>query len=271
MLHFLLLLFFGLTLFALLLRWREPAMIYYPDRELAGTPDQAGLKFEDVWLTTGDGVRIHGWFLPATATNAPAILFLHGNAGNISHRLDKLAIFHNLGAATLIIDYRGYGGSEGTPDEPGTYRDAQAAYDWLAKQQRQIILYGESLGSAVAVDLAVKVPVAGLIIEEPFTSIADVGQKLYPFLPVRLLAKTKYDSLSKMPRLRAPLLILHSREDEMFPYSYAERLLAAAPAPKRLVELRGSHNDAFLVSAEIYRRALAEFLASLSHEPPRNR
>jgi len=263
MLHFLLLLLFGLALFALLLRWREPSMIYYPMREMDGTPDQAGLKFEEVWLTASDGARIHGWYLPSTATNAPTILFLHGNAGNISHRLEKLAILHNLGAATFIIDYRGYGRSDARqPDEPGTYHDAQAAYDWLTKQHSQIILYGESLGAAVAVDLAVKAPVAGLVIEEPFTSIADVGQKMFPFLPVRLIAKTKYDSLSKMPKLRVPLLILHSRDDEMFPMSYAERLLAAAPEPKRLVELRGSHNDAFLVSAAVYRQALAEFLAA---------
>ncbi len=265
MLHFLLVLVFGLVLFALLLHWREPSMIYYPSREMAASPDQAGLKFEDVWLTTSDGVRIHGWYLPSTATNASAILFLHGNAGNISHRLDKLAIFHNLGAATLIIDYRGYGRSDAhQPSEQGTYRDAQAAYDWLAKQHSKIILYGESLGSAVAVDLAVKTPVAGLVIEEPFTSIADVGQKMFPFLPVRLIAKTKYDSLSKMPKLRVPLLILHSHEDELFPMSYAKRLLADAPEPKRLVELRGSHNDAFLVSASLYRQALAEFFAGCS-------
>ena len=263
MLHFLLLLLFGLALFALLLRWREPSMIYYPMRDMGISPDQVGLKFDDVWLTTSDGARIHGWYVPAAGTAATTILFLHGNAGNISHRLDKLAIFHSLGAATLIIDYRGYGRSDARqPDEHGTYRDAQAAYDWLAKRHSQIILYGESLGSAVAVDLAVKTQVAGVIIEEPFTSIADVGQKMFPFLPVRLIAKTKYDSLSKMPKLRAPLLILHSRDDEIFPMSYADRLLAAAPEPKRLVELRGSHNDAFLVSAPVYRAALAEFLAA---------
>ncbi len=264
MLHFLLLLLFGLTLFALLLRWREPTMIYYPVRELDGTPNQVGLKYQDVWLTTHDGVKIHGWYLPAAATNPPAILFLHGNAGNISHRLEKLAIFHSLGAATFIIDYRGYGRSDlRQPDEQGTYQDAQAAYDWLVKQHPQIILYGESLGTAVAVELAMRVPCDGLILEEPFTSIADVGRKFYPFLPVKLLAKTKYDSLSKMPKLRAPLLIFHSREDELFPMSYAERLLAAAASqPKRLIELRGSHNDAFLVSAPVYRAALAEFLVS---------
>jgi pimeloyl-ACP methyl ester carboxylesterase len=263
MLELLLVLLFGLVLFALLLRWREPSMIYYPMREIEASPDQANLKFEDVWLTTSDGLKIHGWYLPAAGTAATTILFLHGNAGNISHRLEKLATFHSLGVATFIIDYRGYGRSDARqPDEQGTYRDAQAAYDWLAKRHSQIILYGESLGSAVAVELATRVSCTGLIIEEPFTSIADVGQKMFPFLPVRLIAKTKYDSLGKMPKLRVPLLILHSRDDEMFPLSYAQRLLAAAPEPKRLVELRGSHNDAFLVSAVVYREAIAEFLAA---------
>jgi len=265
MLEFVFSILVGLLALALILRWREPSMIYYPMREMEVTPEQAGLKFEDVWLTASDGVKIHGWYVPAAGTAATTILFLHGNAGNISHRLEKLAILHNLGVAILIIDYRGYGQSEGQPDEQGTYRDAQTAYDYLTKtlnrEPKTIFLHGESLGTAIAVELALNAPVGGIILEEPFTSIADVGQKMFPFLPVRLLAKTKYDSLSKMPQLRAPLLILHSRDDEMFPMSYAQRLLAAAPEPKRLVELRGSHNDAFLVSAPAYRQAIANFLA----------
>jgi pimeloyl-ACP methyl ester carboxylesterase len=261
MLSYLIILGAGYLALLLFLRWREPSMIYYPDRHLTAAPAQ---KFEDVWLTTSDGVKIHGWFVPAATTNAPTILFLHGNAGNISHRTEKLAIFHNLGANTLLIDYRGYGQSDPRrPDEQGTYRDAQAAYDWLTQRRAAVILYGESLGAAVAVELATRLPVAGLILEEPFTSVAEVGQKMFPFVPARLIVRNQYNSLGKMPRVRVPLLILHSREDEMFPYSYAERLLAAAGSPsKRLVELRGSHNDAFLVSAPTYRRALAEFLAA---------
>ena len=267
MLHFLLLLLIGLVLFALLLRWREPHMIYYPMRSLETTPALFRLKYEDAWLTTSDGVKIHGWFVPAAKTNAPTILFLHGNAGNISHRLEKIDIFHHLGAAMLIIDYRGYGQSDPRqPDEQGTYRDAQAAYDYLTKtlnrEPRTVILYGESLGTAVAVDLAVKAPIAGLILEEPFTSIADIGQKMFPFLPIRLIAKTKYDSLSKMPKLCAPLLIFHSRDDEIFAINHGKRLFAAAPEPKRFVELLGTHNEAFLISSDIYRHALAEFLAA---------
>ena len=253
--------------FALYLRWREPNMIYFPDKAIAGTPDSIGLRFDDVTLTTADRVRIHGWFIPAS-TNAPlTILFLHGNAGNISHRFDKLEILHQLGADVFMIDYRGYGRSEGSPDEQGTYRDAQAAYEYLtgsrARPAKRIVVYGESLGSAVAVDHAAKFPVGGIIIEEAFTSVGDVGQKMFPFLPVRWLVQNKYDTLSKIGRINAPLLIFHSRQDEFFSMRHAERLLAAAREPKRLVELRGSHNEAFLVSGETYRVALAEFLHSL--------
>jgi len=250
----------ALVTIVLFLRWREPAMIYYPERGFEVRPTAVGLKYEDVWLTASDGVRIHGWYVPAMNAEAPTVLFLHGNAGNISHRLEKLEILHQLGAATLIIDYRGYGQSAGHPNETGTYRDADAAHAWLAQRGVVPVVYGESLGSAVAVELAVTRPVAGVILEEAFTSIAAVGQRMFPFLPVRWLVQNKYDSLSKMPRLSSPLLILHSREDEMFAMSHAEKLLAAAPEPKRLVELRGSHNDAFHVSSETYRQALLEFL-----------
>ena len=258
------------VLMALWLRWREPSMIYYPTREIEQTPDRLGWKFEDLYLTTADGVRINGWFIPA-ARSLPSspitLLFLHGNAGNISHRSDKLAILRELGADVFIIDYRGYGHSEGAPNEQGTYRDAQAAYEYLTKTRgidpRHIIVYGESLGSAVAVDLAAKQPVAGVVIEESLTSVADVGQKMFPFMPVRLLVRNKYDTLSKIGRINAPLLIFHSRDDEYFSWRHAERLFAAAREPKQLVELRGGHNDAFLASADTYRTGLRDFLARL--------
>lgn len=267
------------VLLCVFLRWREPSMIYFPDRKLEVTPDAAGLSYEDVFLTTADGVRVHGWFIPTpdspiTGHRSPnTVLFLHGNAGNVSHRLDKLAMFHDLGASVLIIDYRGYGRSEGRPSEEGTYRDAQAAYEYLTGktqrlsaphiEPRSIVVYGESLGSAVAVDLASRVAVGGVILEEPFTSIGDVGQEKFPFLPIRLLARTKYDSLGKIGRINAPLLIFHSRDDEYFPIRHAERLFAAAREPKRLVELHGSHNDAFSISGDKCRTGMKEFLGGL--------
>jgi hypothetical protein len=237
--------------------WREKSFIYFPSREIVSMPEHV----QDVWLKTTDGIRVNGWFVPAETNAALTVLFCHGNAGNISHRLEKLAILRELGVNVFIFDYRGYGRSDGAPDEQGTYRDAQAAYDFLAG--KTIVVYGESLGAAVAVELATKNHVAGVIIEEPFTSAVDVGQKMFPYLPVRLIARNRYDTLSKIDRINAPLLILHSRDDEFFPMQHAERLLAAAHEPKRLVELHGGHNDAFLTSAETYRAALADFLRSL--------
>jgi uncharacterized protein len=268
--------------FILWLRWYVPHMIYRPNRRMEQTPELVRLNYEDVTLTTSDGLRINGWYLPAVASAkagvpshadaALTILFFHGNAGNISHRLEKLVIFKNLGVNTFIIDYRGFGRSEGKPTEEGTYLDARAAYDYLVQQRklapRSIIVYGESLGSAIAADLAGKVEVGGLILEEAFTSITDVGQKMFPFFPVRWLVRNKYDTLSKLPRIKVPLLILHSREDEIFDMRHPQRLLAAANAPKQLVELHGHHNDAFLVSEPVYREALQKFFSTLSQPQP---
>ncbi len=266
----------------LFLRWREPHLLYFPMRDLELTPDRLGWQYEDVWLTTADGVRIHGWWLPAPHPPSPiTILFFHGNAGNISHRTEKLEIFRSLDVNVLILDYRGYGQSTGIPNEPGTYADARAAYDYLvgtdgpgvrsgtagapsgrALPATHIVLYGESLGAAVAVQLATEVTVGGVILEEPFTSVGDMAQKMFPFLPVRWLVRNKYDTIKKIDRINAPLLIFHSPTDEITPFGHGQRLFAAAREPKHFVELRGSHNDAFLVSTNTYRAALAEFLRS---------
>jgi fermentation-respiration switch protein FrsA (DUF1100 family) len=256
-------------------RWMEPRMLYYPVRGIAATPASLGWAFEDVRLRASDGPAIHGWWLPAaqparsdTASRAPrTVLFLHGNAGNVSHRLDKLRILRELGVAVLIVDYRGYGLSEGRPSEAGLYRDARAAYDHLVGERgvapADIVLYGESLGSAVATDLAGEAAIGGLVLEAAFTSAVDVGQAMFPFLPARGLMRHRFETAGKIPRVRAPILVLHSRNDEYFPLRHGERLVAAAGPPARLVVLRGGHNDAFLVSEPDYRRALADFLADL--------
>jgi pimeloyl-ACP methyl ester carboxylesterase len=252
---------------ALFLRWYEPRMIYFPARAIERTPADLGLSYEDVSLAAEDGASIHGWFLPSGRTGAATVLLLHGNAGNISHRFDKLAVLRELGADVLIIDYRGYGRSTGSPSEQGTYRDAEAAYAWLTGKRGlapgAIVVYGESLGAAVAADLAARHPVAGLVLESGFTSAVDVGQEMFPFLPARWLVRHRYESTAKLGRVKAAVLVLHSRDDEFFGWHHARGLYEAAPGPKRLVELRGGHNDAFLVSAPLYRSALSEFFAQL--------
>lgn len=255
-------------------------LVYFPVQEHdGGTPAMLGLAHEDVEIAASDGVKIHGWLVPAAAPEnekvarspageprAPTVLFLHGNGGNISHRLDKLAVLHGLGASVLMIDYRGYGRSDGSPDEAGLYRDADAAYDELLRRGRSadsIVLYGESLGGTVATELAARRPVAALVLESTPTSILEVARHHYPILPVSLFLAARYDALSRIARVNAPILLLHSREDEIVPFTMAEEMLLAAPEPKWLVALRGGHNDCFLRSAETYERALREFLTEI--------
>lgn len=256
-----------LVLFTLYLRWNEPRMLYFPTKTLELSPADLGWKFEEVSLTTADGVRVHGWYFPSSESDATrTILFLHGNAGNISHRFEKFDILRKLDAHILAIDYRGYGKSEGTPNEAGTYADAKAAYDYLLAKgisPRAIILYGESLGCAVAVELASKEVVGAMILESPFTSVAAIGQKMFPFIPVRLLVQNKYDTLSKIGQIKTPLLILHSPTDEIIPFAHARAVHDAANPPKKLVELKGTHNEGFLTTGESYYAAMEDFLKRL--------
>jgi fermentation-respiration switch protein FrsA (DUF1100 family) len=251
------------------LRWYEPRLIYYPNiptRLHQQTPNEAGFAFEDVHLTAQDGTKLHGWYVPVQKANSPTVLLLHGNAGNISHRIERLTIFRELGAHLMMLDYRGYGISEGAPYEAGTYLDAIAAYDFLIEQKdvapERLVIYGESLGTAVAVDLATKKPCGGVVLEAPFTSIADMAQRMFPILPVRRLVRNRYDSLGKIAQIEAPILIFHSRADEVIPIRHAERLVAAA-AHGKLVELQGGHSDMFLVSPQHYMQAMRRFLGDL--------
>ena len=261
------LLIFILIAFAAIALWvrlNEPRLIYFPQSGIDITPQQHGMKYEDIWLNTTDGVRLNGWFMPNKRPSDLTVLMLHGNAGNISHRFMKYTIFHELGLDIFALDYRGYGNSEGEPDEAGLYLDARAAYRYLVDQRgidpQKLLVYGESLGTAVAVDLLTEVAAAGLILEAGFTSATDVGQEMYPFLPMHWLMQSRFDTLNKINRINAPLMILHSHEDEFFSMQHAQKLLTAAPAPKQLAELHGGHNDAFLQSAEIYRKALRQFI-----------
>lgn len=256
--------------FVLWVRWMEPRMLYYPVRGLEATPASRGWRFEEVRLAAADGTRIHGWFIPAGGDTTRArltVLLLHGNAGNLSHRLEKLAILRELGVDVLILDYRGYGESEGRPDERGLYRDARAGYEHLVSERgldpRTLVLFGESLGSAVASHLASETRIGGLVLDAAFTSIPDVAQDMFPFLPVRWVVRDRYDTLGRIARIQAPVLILHSHDDEYFPFAHARKLAAAAREPT-VVELRGGHNDGFLASEAVYRQALAAFLAKVA-------
>jgi len=252
----------GLLAFTSMARFAD-RLVYFPSRVLdGGTPAALQLEYEDVTVKASDGVALHAWYVPAPRAHC-TVLFLHGNAGNISHRLDKLAILNDLGANVMLLDYRGYGRSEGTPDEDGTYRDAEAAYAWLRGRgvaAEHLVVYGESLGGPIATDLAAHVSVGGLVLESAPSSILEVARYHYPWVPVAMFLSVRYDALSRIGRVTAPLLILHSRNDEIVPFTMAEQLYAAANQPKRLVPLRGAHNDNFLVAADTYRAALDDFL-----------
>jgi len=252
--------------FALYLFIIQPRLLYYPDmpgRELEATPAAVGLAYEDVDLQTRDGLRLHAWFIPADNPRA-TVLFCHGNAGNISHRLDSILLLHSLGLQVLILDYRGYGRSEGRPSEQGSYLDVEAAWRYLLEvrdlPEAGIILFGRSLGAAVAADLASRTQPAAVILESAFTSVPDMAAGIYPWLPVRLLSRYRYDNLDKVARISAPLLIVHSREDGIIPFAHGERLFAQAREPKQFLEINGGHNDAFLTSRKAYTHGLKAFL-----------
>ncbi|MBI4376978.1 MAG: alpha/beta hydrolase [Elusimicrobia bacterium] len=265
------LLFWLVTLAALWLALRrfEQSSVYVPFRELSAHPGSIGLGYEELSLKTPDGETLHAWFIPAAhGSRAPVLLFCHGNGGNISHRLEKIKIFRAAGLSVLAFDYRGYGRSTGRPSELGTYEDAQTAYRWLIEQGRaraeNIVLYGESLGAGVAVELARRLPSAGLIIDSGFTSIVDMGKHYFPWLPVRWLARYRYDNLSKIPGLSIPILVLHSPQDDIIPYPMGLRLFEAARAPKRFVELKGDHNEGFLQTGPAYGEAIGRFAREMA-------
>jgi fermentation-respiration switch protein FrsA (DUF1100 family) len=250
--------------------FNQSRLMFLPHRDLEFTPTDAGLRYEDVELKTEDGVALHAWFVPAPperAQRAPeplVMLFCHGNAGNISHRLETLRLFHELGLASLLFDYRGYGKSQGTASEEGTAADARAAWEHLVRERgvgpERIVLFGRSLGGAVAARLAVERSPAALIVESSFTSAPDIGARSYPFLPVRLLCRLRFSTLDGVAGARCPVLVAHSREDEIVPYDMGRKLFAAAKAPKSFLELVGDHNRGYLLTGARYAQGLAAFL-----------
>ncbi|MCP5151725.1 MAG: alpha/beta hydrolase [Ectothiorhodospiraceae bacterium] len=249
--------------------WLQDRLVYFPSRTVAWTPAAAGLDYRDVWLDA-DGERLHGWFVPGPIGDhgpTPVVLFLHGNAGNLGDRIETLAVLHRTGAAVLAIDYRGYGQSEGEPGEAATYADAHAAWRWLlaaGHPPQRIVVMGRSLGGGVASWLAAHEPVGGLVLENTFTSVAALGAEVYPWLPVRWLARIRYDSLARMPAVSAPVLIAHARADMVVPFRHGRALLDATTAPKRFLELDGGHDDAFLATGERYVEALRAFLSEVA-------
>jgi fermentation-respiration switch protein FrsA (DUF1100 family) len=261
----------GFTAIILAAWYFHEKLIFSPSTQLASTPEAMHLQYEDVHITTPDGTIIHGWHIPADegllAHKNLTMLHFHGNAGNISHRLDYIKIFHELGLNTFIIDYHGYGRSGGKPSVKGTEEDALAAWDWLITEKgvpaEKIVLHGHSLGGGVAGWLAGQVQPAGLILEGTFTSLADAGKVFYPFLPVKMVLKDVYNTRKNLCGKDIPALFAHSPEDEIIPYSLGRELYESYTGPKTFLKLAGSHNEACLFSGEIYIDGLKQFLLRL--------
>jgi fermentation-respiration switch protein FrsA (DUF1100 family) len=257
----------GLVYFAIciLTYLNQARLVYYPDRELTASPAEVGLVYEDVTLTTEDGLKLHAWFVPASEPRGTA-LFCHGNAGNISHRIHFIRFLNELGFSVLIFDYRGFGRSEGKPSEAGTYADALAAWRHLAGDrgidEKRLLLFGRSIGAAVAIELATHVRPAALVIESAFTSTADMGAKVYPWLPVRWLTRIHYDSDSRIARIEVPKLFVHSPEDELVPFKMGRELYEHASAPKFFLEIHGGHDDGWIVSRADYIDGWERFLST---------
>lgn len=260
----------GLALYLYVFQERYIYFPELPSRRVDATPADIGLTFETVTLNTPDGEKLAGWYIPAPAARG-TLLYLHGNGGNIGHRLDPIGVFHRLRLNIFIIDYRGYGASTGKPSEEGTYQDALAAWNFLTQRKHvrpeRIILFGESLGGSIAARLAARHTPAGLVVYASFTSVPDLAKALYPMFPASRLARYRYDTQAALKQVNCPVLILHGREDEIVPFSHGQALLGAANEPKRLVELRGGHNDALMVSREIYAREVEAFLQQFLSGP----
>jgi fermentation-respiration switch protein FrsA (DUF1100 family) len=229
------------------LRWFVYSLVYQPVKAFRSEGARPGHSFEDVYFTSSDGLKLNGWFFAAKTNSTRgrwAVLVCHGNGGNISYLESLNDGLLQTGANIMLFDYRGYGKSEGRPSEAGTYRDTRAAYQWLCQKgfaPTNIVVFGESLGGGMASELAMHNPLAGLVLESTYTSIPDMGTLLYPWLPGRLISPIRYDIHSRLPHLKIPVVVMHSRGDSLIPFELAARNYNAANEPKLLWEIKGEH------------------------------
>jgi pimeloyl-ACP methyl ester carboxylesterase len=256
----------------LLMFFRQAKYIYYPSRSLNATPATARLNYSEVLVQTSDGETIHGWFVPVENPLA-TVLFCHGNAGNIWDRIDVIWKLHEMGLNVCVFDYRGYGKSTGRPSEQGTYRDAEAVWTHLVVERGltadQIVVWGESLGGAVAAWVAETKRPGALILESTFTSLPDLASRFYPFLPVRWLCRFRYPTLARLAEINCPVLVAHSPDDEMIPFAMGQKLYLAAREPKQFLTMRGSHNTGRETSGKMFEEEVLTFLREQIGKNPR--
>ena len=244
------------------------SQLFFPERRLAGTPDQYGMTYKNLAIETKDGVHLHGWWIPAPSPKA-VLLFFHGNAGNISHRLENLKLLQGLGLSCVIVDYRGYGMSQGSPNEKGFYLDALAAYGAAAHyaqgQQVPLLVFGRSLGGAAALEVANGPAVKGVILESTFTNLGAMAKAVFHLPGSESLFSGRFDSLARIELVKAPLLFFHGDQDHIVPHRLGRELYERAGAPKEFVTLRGAgHNDTISIGGRAYLAKIADFVDSLA-------
>jgi uncharacterized protein len=245
----------------------ERLFVYYPSRQLSADPGNVGLGFQDIALVAEDNVKLHGWFVPSEGANRTMMIF-HGNGGNIGDRVSWVRLLHDLGVHVCIVDYRGYGKSEGKPFEEGLYRDARAVYNWWMRERQprgeKLIIFGESLGGAIAVHLAARVPAAALILQSTFTSAREMAKTMFPIGLLLPLTGVRFESEKEIARVACPKIIIHGTRDEIVPFQLGKRLHDVAPHPKLFYPVpEAGHNDLVWVAGTEYSRQLTTFLSTI--------
>ena len=245
-------------------------LLYYPMKDIVATPEHVGLAYSPIRFRTSDNLELTGWFIPGER-DREVVLFCHGNAGNISHRIESIRIFHRLGYGVFIFDYRGYGESEGVPNEEGTYLDARGAWDYLVQkrgvQVGNIVVFGRSLGGAVAARLSAEMNPLACILESTFTSLPELASHYYPIYPSAFLCRIRYDTLRllRTGTVRCPILIIHSREDEIIPFEHGRALYEASGERGVFLEIVGDHNNGFFLSGTRYTDGIRNFVNEAVH------
>jgi uncharacterized protein len=270
LLNLLLTILIGYLVVLVLVRVFEARLIFFPNypARLDGDWHPRGLPVQDVWLTASDGVKLHAWWISHESAKMTFLAF-HGNASNIANRAAIYEFLHNLPANVLALEYRGYGRSEGRPSEAGIYRDAEAAYEYLINtkgiEDKTIVSFGQSLGTAVATHLAARRPVGGLVLEAAFPSASRVASQVYWFLPgVSLVVRGQFDTGVRIKQVRAPVLLVHCKQDPVIPFAFGQEVYEAALPPKTFVAIEDScHEEASLMAPKRYRAALEQFLKDI--------